>query len=271
MINKVVLRNIVGLDLEIPMGSQDLISPYTIRDIDGLGPVKVDISTEGLAQREGVAVQGIRTPERTLIFEIGLNALLGGSQSVQALRNNIYRWFNPGQEVRMTFMSTGFPEVEIVGICEDVIPAIFSEDPKLVASVICPDPYFSETIPQVSPAQNAHRIFYQGTAPTGLEIDVTLGAGITLFHLGGTPGTNAPFIKIPRGSIAAGDQYKVITSKGARSASYMRSGARNEVTGSVTRDSTWLMLEPGPMAYFQMYPSLNATLQLTYYNKYKGM
>lgn len=147
-----------------------------IRNIDGLGPVKVDVATTGYATGRGEISSGVSTPKRNIVLTLGLNPNWI-DQSVAALRQLLYHYFMPESRVHLQFDSNDLPSVYIDGIVESFEPNIFAQDPEVQISILCLRPDFIDigttfvtgTIVAGHPETT---IDYPGTIAVGFELKV---------------------------------------------------------------------------------------------------
>jgi phage-related protein len=85
----------------------------------------------------------------------------------------------PKRETRLEFYSDDLIPVEISGYVESVETNLFSKDPELLVSILCPDPYFTSIDPIVVTGQTiraggvATVVEYNGTIEAGIKTRVT--------------------------------------------------------------------------------------------------
>lgn len=175
-----------GVDPDSGVSEQDSLMT---RDIAGLEPVKADIITTRRAAR-GELMVGSSTGKRNIVLKIGLNPDWA-TQTMAELRQQVYAYFMPEQSVLLRFHSTHIPTCEIEGFIESLEPNIFSKDPEIVISIICPDPDFvsvDETVitgvvgefllgPMVD-------IDYPGSIETGFELKIESSEDTPIYSAG---------------------------------------------------------------------------------------
>ena len=155
-----------------------------IRNIDGLDPVKASVNTSPRGDVDGAAYVGSNVPSRNIVLTVHPNPNWD-DWSYEKLRRLLYSYFMPKRPVRLVFESDDMPTVEISGIVESAEANLFSKDPELIVSVICPDPYFTAVEPEVFTGQSVRpggatqEIDYNGTVPVGLHVQVTFVSGAT--------------------------------------------------------------------------------------------
>lgn len=162
---------------ELPLAGFTASSdPIQIRNIDGIGPVKANIISTQFATGVGELYQGSTIPKRNIVITMGLSPDWQ-EETVATLRQKLYRYFMPRQWCKLRFFSTHLPTVDIEGYVESMEPNIFSDDPEIQVSVICPKPDFIEadaTIYEgvVDDGSTELEFEYIGSVETGFELRV---------------------------------------------------------------------------------------------------
>lgn len=123
------------------LDNRAVLDSIQCQDIQGLDPVKAAINTTQYADIDGAYVTGESTDSRNIVLTFGYNPDWV-TNTIEALRQTLYQYFMPRQTVRLTFTSTHLPTVQIDGIVESMDPNIFSQDPQVQVSIICPAPAF---------------------------------------------------------------------------------------------------------------------------------
>lgn len=165
--------------LAIPL---DGSSGYVVKNIDGLGPVKATIVTIPYVGMDGGAYQTANVDMRNIVIKLGYNPSYVSSDPFGDLRRGLYPYLSPKMWVEMHFISTSMEEVSIVGYVESLEPSMFTAEPEVTISILCPDPYFSALAPieisqvcQVTPEtwEFYFTIENLGTADSGLILEIT--------------------------------------------------------------------------------------------------
>jgi hypothetical protein len=149
-----------------------------IRNIDGLDPVKASVNTSPYGSVDGASYVGSGVDTRNIVLTLHPSPNWD-TWSYESLRRLLYSYFMPKRQTRLVFFSDDMIPVEISGIVESVGVNIFSKDPELIVSIICPDPYFTALNPTVKtgrtgPAGTAPIIIdYEGNIETGIHVEVT--------------------------------------------------------------------------------------------------
>lgn len=181
----VKVLNARGEDLEFPLTAEETyVDPFQIRDVDGLGPVNAFLSTVPFGSYDGERNTGEFVGKRNITFTVGLNPNWD-DQSVASLRNLLYRYLLPKQRVTLQFFSDHLPTVGIVGYVETFEPNIFSKEPEIQISVMCPEPDFVAIEASVVTGVTSDGPFklpdpvdftafdYVGTSPTGFKLTIS--------------------------------------------------------------------------------------------------
>lgn len=152
------------------------LDPVQIREIQGLGPVKADVMSTQFATGKGELYQGSSVGKRNIVMNLGLNPNWV-DQTMSSLRRQLYRYFLPQAWCKLRFFSDDMPTVDIEGYVEAFEPNMFSQDPELQISVICPKPDFIEidsTIYYgvVDDGTAQLQFEYTGTVETGFEVRI---------------------------------------------------------------------------------------------------
>ena len=172
-----------------------------IRNIDGLDPVKASVNMSPLGSVDGASHVGSSVPQRNIVLTIKPNPNWD-TWTYESLRRLVYQYFMPKLTTRLIFISDDIDPVEIFGIVESCENNIFSKDPEIIVSIICPDPYFTAVDPIILTGQTVpfggipEVIPYEGNIETGFKLKITYAeAPSPLFlavQLGdlGVPGTS---------------------------------------------------------------------------------
>lgn len=149
-----------------------------IRNIEGLDPVKAAVNTSPYGAIDGAAYVGSSVLSRNIVLTLHPNPDWD-DWTYEALRRLLYSYFMPKRASRLIFYSDDMDPVEISGIVEGVEVNLFTKDPELLISIICPSPYFSTLEPKVITGQTVRAdgeptiIEYNGTIEAGIEVKIT--------------------------------------------------------------------------------------------------
>lgn len=129
-----------------------LVDPegFIVKSIDGLGPVDTDVQIENYAAYDnrffvspdsGFYV-GSNAGMRNIVLQVALKPSWALGQTVSELRSSLYKTFLMKQAITVKIISDEIEDVTIVGYTETIEPNIFTKDPTIQISLVCPDPYF---------------------------------------------------------------------------------------------------------------------------------
>jgi hypothetical protein len=178
MLTEVHFYDPQGHLLSLPL---DGSSGYVVKNIDGLGPVKASIITSTYAGMPGGAYQTSKEDMRNVVFQLGLDPSYSSADPFGDLRRALYPWLSPQMKVEMHFLSSNFEEVKLIGYVESFEPAIFTAEPEVQISIVCPDPYFSAITP-ITGGRTGSGTFVvsnPGIIEIGFDLTLTIGSVAT--------------------------------------------------------------------------------------------
>ena len=178
--------------LSLSEGGRPETDLIQVRNITGLDPVKASVNTTPYGAVDGESYVGSSIPKRNIVLTLRPNPDWN-DWSYEALRRLLYSYFMPKRETQLVFLSDDMIPVEISGIVEGVEVNMFSKDPELQVSIVCPDPYFTAVDPTVvtgqalrpdAPISAYTPIEYGGTIETGIQVKVFKVSGPDTSHVG---------------------------------------------------------------------------------------
>jgi hypothetical protein len=249
MLTRIDCDNDLGVQLRLDM---DVIanptSKYVIRDVGGLGPVKAGIATSDLAGQDGKVFQGASVDSRNITLTLGYRPDFGAGLTVQDLRRSLYAHFAPKRAVKMYFWSDDFQTVIINGYVESCEPNIFSEDPEVVVSIICVDPYFTALADTVKNGTCGTNLSwtYEGDVEVGFLWHIVIPGTHTAVSL-----TNPKYYLNFTNALVLSDVIDINTVPGAKYVKRTRSGTTINALG-------YLASSVG--CFFKIVPGANTVL-----------
>lgn len=121
-------------------------SPFQVRDITGLGPVAADVASSPYANNDGEQVTGTSVGKRNIVLTLAISPNYKDAETAGSLRQAAYMYFMPRQQLtlKLYFSELAGLEsfVQIDAIVETVEPSLFTQEPNIVVSLLCPSPYF---------------------------------------------------------------------------------------------------------------------------------
>lgn len=248
-----------------------------VRRIDGLGPVKADISSTGYALLDGVRFSGARKGARNIVLDLELLS----SRPVEQNRIRLYDIF-PVKETITFEITNDSGTFTTEGYVESFEPDIFSERESIQVSILCPDPYFYGAedrgvvlnfdegyskfeFPLINDSLTSNLIIlgdnvrlkskefrYNGTSDTGIDVTANFGKSVNVFWIETQARGNVEkmvfnFRKLPNVGVRPGDILWLNTNRGKKRA-WLRRPSENKtynVLGAFDVTGRWLRVKPG--------------------------
>jgi len=206
--------------------------------------------SSSFANLDGSQYQSARRENRNIVLKIGMEPYDYSTQSVRALRKQLYQWFMPKSQVNLRFYMSDGLTVAIVGRVEDMPAPLFTQEPRADISIVCFDPDFleltSETISDDTVSDTStFTVSYEGTVETGilftLNVDRTLGE-FTIYNTGPDGITRSLDFQA---SMVADDVIKISTVSGNKYATLTRASTDSSVLYGISPQANWITLMPG--------------------------
>lgn len=253
--------------------------PVHIRDIQGLGPVKAEITTTPSGTSRGSAYQGSSVDKRNIVLTLGYNPNWV-NQTIAGLRQLLYGYFMTQQWVKLRFFSDELPTVDIEGYVEDFDPNHFSQDPEIQISIICAKPDFIEIDASiytgiVDDGTTWLEIDYQGSVSSGLElrvdrsVDLPAYSGPVTISVENFQGVQA--LLLDTVTIDTTKSYKMSSVQGQK-----RVQTEALTDGAVTnllknKSGDWPQLQPGENLINVQANQPGQKWTLAYFNRFGGL
>lgn len=271
MLTKVEVYDIRNNKLDLPLvGGR----PFPIRDISGLDPIDGSVTSSDNAGHFGVQYQGIQGGARNIVLTLGLEPDFA-SDTVASLRLSLYRFFSIGSLVRMRFISTHLPTVEILGYVETCTAPMFVQTPFAQVSIVCTDPSFVGVTPVVVNGNSsdavATPISYLGSDPSGFVLTIAADRALSGFTIQNSAPEaeslaftfNIASGKFARASTVYGDKYAIISDTAV--------GAGSSIMRGLVAGSVWPELKPGNNDLLVNISGAAVPWTLTYTERYGGL
>lgn len=225
-------------------------SSYRIVGIDGIGPVKADISTVASATEVGGSFVSYTQGNRNIVLTLGYDPR--GGETITDLRDRLSRIFYVGSKVELLLDTVKYGVVTTLGQVESADPVYMAKDPTIQISLICPIPsfelpggYTQFEIPKDSTKDFV--ITLEHDVPIGFYLEATFSQAISQAQsvglvvnnevAGGFYTNNYPF--------DIGDTLKVNTERGSRYISRVRSSESTNILGYMRGTLTMTKLRRG--------------------------
>lgn len=273
MLDKVEVRTDQGELLSLPFA--DISSGYLVQSIEGLDPVPANIVSSSFARLDGEQYQSSRREKRNLIIKLGLEPDYT-TQTVQELRNNLYRWFLPPRNGNFRFFTDDNPLVDISGRAETFDCPIFVKEPVATISVLCLDPDFYEPVEieisgSTTSGTTMGNIDYEGTVDTGIVFTININRSLTGFTVYHQPIGEQVRTLVVQGQFVAGDTVEISTVPGNKYATLTRGSVVSSVLYLVSPYSDWTRLQPGDNGLRVYAEGAAIPYTIRYTNKHGGL
>lgn len=253
--------------------------PVHIRNIEGIGPVKAEITTTPSGTSRGETYQGSSTGKRNVVLTLGLNPDWS-TQTISGLRNLLYSYFMTEQWCKLRFFSDELPTVDIEGYVESFEPNIFAQDPEYQISIVNDKPDFIEidaTIFKgtVDDGSTWLEVNYEGSVSSGLEIRVDRSvavpaySGPVIISVENFKGVQT--ITVDPVTVDTTKSFKVSSVQGhkrAQSEALLDGSVINLLKGMT---GVWPELQPGDNLVNVKAATPGQTWTLAYFNRFGGL
>lgn len=255
----------------VPLSSEGRVETdlIQVRNIDGLDPAKAVVNTSQFGSIDGASYVGSNVNTRNIVITLHPNPDWV-NWTFENIRQLLYTYFSPKAKSRLVFYSDNIPPVEISGYVESCESNIFSNDPEIIVSIICPYPHFKEVSPTVLTGAingDAVPILYEGAGEVGLNIQIVSGSGIS-----------NPRVQIglypefwSEASVYSSEYFQMSSVPGqkyARAVTSANGAIRNLKLGG---NSVWPIFRPGINSFRVAADSGSGTWTLTYFKEYTGL
>jgi hypothetical protein len=218
--------------------------PYILKNVEGLGPVEIDVSIADTLNAGGV-YQGRRPQSREIVASVGLNPDFKVGQTASDLRASLYGMLTPGYSDNITIqvMDSAVIIAQTTGYVSKMEINPFSKDPEVQITIPCLQQYLqAQNLLYVTPAsKSAPAIVNTGTAPAGFHWEVIFTSNVTNWTLSDPTGKKMQFTY----AFLTGDKLEFDTRPGSRGVWLTRSAVRSNIIYTLSSDSIWYMLYGG--------------------------
>lgn len=208
--------------LTIPIGGPLNNRPYVVKNIEGLTPSKVVMGTSNYANRDGGSINSARSDMRNIVITLGYKPDYALDQTIQSLRQALYTHFPTKGLVRLVFLSNEHEALMIEGTVESVDSSIFTEDPNIQISIMCPNPNFLSRAALSLTGTTGTNLPLTGfgSAESGFRFEITLAANINRITIDIGDGDPLIFSR----TLMIGDRVQISTSRGNKYIQLLRAG-----------------------------------------------
>jgi hypothetical protein len=243
----VEVQNVLGSTLRLPL--LDTSKGYSVREIDGLGPVAASLTSSSLAQVDGAQAQNARRDIRNITMKLGFVPDFVNT-TVQSLRSVLYDYFMTKAIVNLNFYVDDILTMVTSGQVETFDNPLFTPDPEADISIVCYDPDFYGPAPLTLSSStrsdtNTSLITYTGTSEAGLIFTLNVNRALSDFWITLQRPDNQRQKMELTGSYLSGDVITIDTRPGSKSVSLLRSGFTSSILNNFDETGTWLSLMKG--------------------------
>lgn len=261
---------------ELPLGGfMPNDDPVQILEINGLGPVKSEVSSSIFATGRGELFQGSSTGKRNIVLTVGLNPDWI-DQTMTTLRQLLYQYFMVEQWVTLRFISDELPIVSIRGIVESFEPNIFAQDPEIQISILCNKPDFLDvdtTLVSAPASWDVVPIDYTGTAPSGFIVRVEANSGSYFGGLSVYNYTLNQHLFVDKIDVGPNKRFEMSSVRASRYVQnvIVSSNTSINLLGEMVPSSEWPELTPGNNDIVVVTDGGDLRWTLGYFNRYGGL
>lgn len=145
MIKSVTVTNYLERSIKITLKEDNPSHGLILKSIDGLGAPSSNINTTEVATNDGALFNSARATKRN----VTLNFLFTYCPTIEDARHNTYRYFPIKRPVTLTF-ETDRRTVSLTGYVKSNEPDIFSDKEACTIQIVCTDPYFFTSEPDMT-------------------------------------------------------------------------------------------------------------------------
>lgn len=246
MLNKLDITNRRGMTLSLEMEEND--SGYQIADIDGLTPVKAILVSTSYAGQNGEQYQSSRRGPRDVKIKLDLQPT--GLSTFTSLREGLYTYLMPQQQVRLRFYKESGLYVDLTGVVEDHTAPLFVEDPEVTVTLRCFQPDFLDPRIVIRSGNSVDTtvntaINYPGNLEASTIIRLFVNRALEDFTIYNTPEDGVLRKMDFSGDLIAGDELIISSVHGAKGITLKRSGVSSSYLFGRTPQSAWIELFEG--------------------------
>jgi len=272
MLRKVDVVTRRGTTLSLDLFEND--SGYQV-EVDGLDPVKAEMSSSPYVGTDGEEFQSARRGPRQIKLKFDLQPDFV-MNTFATLRRNLYDYLMPKSAVKLRFhLDTGL-YVDIEAVVEDHSSPMASEDPEVEVILRCfkpdlIDPNMVNLAGSTVSTSAVTEINYPGSVETGLVVILNVNrnlAGFTIYNNVEEGVLSQLDFSYP---LINGDQLVVSSLKGSKGITLTRSGVSSSVLYGRSAQSSWIELSRGINEFRVYAPGDPVPYTLQYLVRYGGL
>lgn len=272
MLHKIDITNRRMMTLSLSMFEN--ASGYQIADIEGLDPVKANLVSTSYAKQNGEQYQSSTRGARDVKITFDLQP--DGESTYTSLRESLYTYLMPQQQVRLRFYKESGLFVDLVGIVETHSSPSFKEDPTAIVSVRCHQPDFLDPRIVIHPGTSIDgstntAIVYPGNLEATTIIRLFVNRELEDFSIYNTPEDGITRKMDFSGELIAGDELIISSVKYSKGLTLKRAGISSSYLWGQTPQSAWIELFEGTNQFRVYAPGDPIPYELEYVVRFGGI
>lgn len=228
--------------IELPYRDAPTGTSIFINKVDGLGPVKADITMTSYPDQDEDNYQSSRVGGRTIAFSLSLRPRWNIGETVQSLRRSLYRVVPPKTPVRITLNDDAMVQTYIDGYVESLEPSIFEKKTDMILTIRASSAYLTSTTVvknQKYTLNKTNPVNYLGDGPTPIAIDMTFARPTGSFSLQ----LNGSTLLRVDSTFNTGDRVSINTTPRSKSLKRIRSGSTYSLLDSISSGSLDIFID----------------------------
>lgn len=254
--------------------------------LQNTGPVSATVNRTKRRGAPGSRYNSSSQNERNLLLTVEFK------KDIAAARLNLYRYVQTAEYIKVYYQADGL-DVWVDGYVETAEVDPWTQDEKLVASIICPQPHWSDVVETYTDASIVTALFEFPFAidAAGVPMSEVKRNSSVIIQNSGTVETGVIFeltatlaVKNPRihnlttgqfigfgCELQAGDKLVVNTNYGSKSVTHVRDGVETNYIDTLEDGSAWLQMAIGANEYAYTVTDGAMNLGVYHTNRYAGV
>jgi hypothetical protein len=222
--------------------------PYQVAKIQGLDPVKANLTSSSYAGNDGEVFQNSKRAARNIVMEVDLDPVEG--QTYGELRQGLYTYFMPKNQVKLRFHTDTGLYLDTLGYVESFDVPIFDKDPQISISIMCYDPDLED--PRIVQIESGTvddteviEIDYPGNVSTGTVVTLNINRELTDFTIYNSDEAGNTLQLDFTGALEDGDTLVISSRRGNKGITLTRTGIQSSYLYGRSAQSNWIELDRG--------------------------
>lgn len=272
MLRKVDVVTRRGTTLSLDLFEND--SGYQV-EVEGLNPVKAELSSSSYVGMEGEEFQSSRRGKRQIKFKFDLQPDFV-ADTFATLRRRLYDYLMPETTVKLRFhLDTGL-YVDIDAVVEDHSSPMFSEDPEVQVVLICFKPDFIdpnrvEFEGSTVSTSAITEINYPGTIDIGVVVTMHINRNVEGFTIYNTTEDGVLSQLDFSYPLINADELVISSLKGSKGITLTRAGTSSSLLYGRSAQSKWINFSQGINEFRVYTPGDPVPFTLEYLVRYGGL